>query len=247
VTSNGSGLPTTIVCAPAGSCPSPFVSATIPALATSSTAGSSLSGSPISGAVNSDTLVPIPPPADARTAALSQTIGTGTGGAQAGLTLNSLTSFVANQGAGSISLSFDADLILKAWANFPLLASATAGSTLSFSLVDTTGGVAVDVFSWAPGSSILGGTVSAGSSTTCNLQATAAITFPAGGTNDKSCTGHFEAAINSALIAGHAYTFGITQQSNTNVTSVGVIPEPSALALAGLALALTGFVSRRRG
>lgn len=241
---DGSGLPTQIVCAPGGSCPSPLTLATIPAITTGSTAGSFLTGAPITGMIGASG--PIPSPATAGTGALSEVLGFGLAGAQSGLTLSSLLSFTLAHAVNDLSLSFDANLILNAWASALSFNSATAGVALTFTLVDQV--TNTELFRWAPSGTTTGVTNGTVTSTGggCNLNASVTSNSPPGGTNTGSCTGSFAANIGVSLLAGHAYSFGITQQSNTNVLSTNPIPEPSGLALASLALLSLGVAGRRR-
>ena len=243
-TFDGSGLPLQIVCAPGGACPSPMTLATIPAVQTGSTAGSFLAGAPITGIVT--TAGPVPSPATAGTGALSEVLGLGLAGAQSGLTLSSLLSFTTAHAINNISLSFNASLILNAWASALSFNSATAGSALSFTLVDQV--TNTELFRWSPTGGtggIAGGTVTS-TGGGCNLNASVTSNSPPGGTNTGSCTGSFAANIGVSLLANHAYSFGITQQSNSTVISTNAIPEPSGLALASLALLSLGVVGRRR-
>jgi len=234
----GAGFATQTLCAPGGSCPSPFVNQPVPASGLSATTGSFLNGVPITG-------LPYALGANATTAGFAQVVGTAQGNTQSGLTLNSTIIFaLAGVPAAPITLSFDASQILKAWAG-PLLGNGTAGNSLSFNLnhVDSVTGATVTDFSWSPTAGtdgITGGTAVASG---CNINATAARGYPPGGTDNRSCSGTFSATMSGLLTAGVVYTLGITQQSITNVTS---IPEPSSVMLAGLALAGLGFAGLRR-
>jgi hypothetical protein len=231
----GVGFPVNTLCAPGGTCPSPFVAQPYPATGNSSTAGSFLNGVPITG-------LPFAFGANATTAAFSQIVGTGNGNAQSGLTLNTNIMFKLNQ-AAFISLAFDASQILTGWADYPISSHATAGNTLSFNLTDATGAT---IFSWAPNGTaggIFGGTVTS-TGAPCNLQATASFSFPPGGVNNKSCGGTYAADETTLLLAGQFYNLGISQQSTTHVDAKA--PEPTSLALVGLALAGLGFAGLRR-
>ncbi|MDE2613788.1 MAG: PEP-CTERM sorting domain-containing protein [Burkholderiales bacterium] len=235
----GAGFATQTLCAPGGSCPSPFVNQPVGASGNSATTGSFLNGVPITG------LPPYALGANATTAGFSQVIGSNQGNTQSGLTLNSTIIFaLAGVPAAPITLTFAASQILKAWAG-PAFGNGTAGNSLSFNLnhVDSVTGATVTDFSWAPTAGtdgITGGTAVASG---CNINANAARGYPPGGTDNKSCSGNFSATMSGLLTAGVVYTLGITQQSITNVTS---IPEPSSVMLAGLALAGLGFAGLRR-
>lgn len=233
----GVGFATQTLCAPGGTCPSPFVNQPVGASGLSATAGSFLNGVPITG-------LGFALGANATTAGFAQVIGTAQGNTQSGLTLNSTIQFaLAGVPVNPISLSFSASQILKAWAG-PILGNGTAGNSLSFTLnhVNAAGATVTD-FSWTPDAGtggIVGGTAVASG---CNINASAARGFPPGGTDDESCSGNFSATMSGLLSAGVVYTLGVTQQSITNVISV---PEPSSVALAGLALAGLGFAGLRR-
>lgn len=237
------GLPLTTVCS-GPACPTnPFAPGGPPPTGLSSAAGSSLSGVPINVGASA------PLGANAQTAAFSQVVGTGTGNAQGGLTLSSSIMFKLAQAASTASLSFDAAQILKAYTANPLLASATAGNTISFTLKDST--TNTPIFSWAPDGTTTGGVTGSLAVTSngagCSLQGTANTNVPpfTPTTDDKSCSGSYAATLTAALNNTDFYSFGITQQSNTNVSSLGV-PEPSSVMLTGLALIGLGVTAGRR-
>lgn len=242
-TSGFAGLPLNIVCS-GPACPtSPFSPGGPPPTGNSSSAGSSLQGA----AVNVVS-PPIAAGAAASQAAFSQIVGTGAGTAQGGITLSSSLQFQLAKPTGTLGIIFNVAQILKAYTEFPLFASATAGNTLSFTLKDTTTGS--NIFSWSPDGTSTGGFtgfLSVTQSGNCNLQATANTNSPPPNPtlDDKSCTGSYSGLVTTALNATDFYSFGITSQSTSSVTSQG-IPEPTSLMLAGLALTGLGVVGRIR-
>lgn len=237
------GLPLATVCS-GPSCPTdPFAPPGPPPAGYSSAAGSALTGVPITVGASAAG-------ADAKTAAFSQAMGNGTGAAQGGLTLSSSIIFSLGHSASSVSMSFDAGQILKAYTAMPALASATAGNTLSFILRDITpGGPSSTIFRWAPDGTTTGGVTGSFAVTAngggCTLQGTANANVPpvTPTLDDESCSGSYAGTVTAALDAGRIYSFGITQQSNTSVVS---IPEPSSVLLAGLALVGLGVAAGRR-
>ena len=225
-----------IQCAVGGACPNPM---TLAALGNPSAAeaASMLNGAPISGLPSA---LPNLLGANAFSSALAQITGTGVANTTSSITLNSGFTFALAQ-SRQVTIDFNGALDLLASLNSQV--SALTGSTWTLSITDL-GASSSPVFSWSPDgqvsqtSGIFGGTEQADG---CNLQANRNA-FGPGGTSVYNCSGYFEATTNT-LLAGHNYSIGINQQNNANVL---VVPEPSSLLLAGLALAGLGFGASRR-
>lgn len=239
----GAPLVSPIVCAL--SCKDPYAPGGPPPVAYGTSVHAGLVGIPISIAASG-----ISAGANASTAAFGEVIGGGSGTGTSKLQLNSTITFGLNNSAASAGLSFNVEQVLKAFTAGNLLATASAGNGLTFSLADTTGGGNTNLFRWAPD----GGTggVSGGSKLTvtssgnCNVNGSVyASVPPAGGyTDDASCNGSYSGLLTTALLAGHTYTFGITHTSSIDYTEA--VPEPSSLMLIGLALVGLGATSLRR-
>ena len=222
-----------IQCAVGGACPNNPMTLAALGNPSAAEAASMLNGAPISGLLSA---APNLLGANAFSSALAQITGTGVANTTSSITLNSGFTFALNQ-SRKVTIDFNGALDLLASLNSQV--SALTGSTWTLSITDLLANSTV--FSWSPDGnlgSIFGGTEQADG---CNLQANRNA-FGPGGTSAYNCSGYFEATT-GVLVAGRTYSIGINQQNNANVL---VVPEPSSLLLAGLALAGLGFGASRR-
>ena len=228
----------------ASSCPaflnpgSPYSNIPVPAAGNGSLASSNLVGSPISGFFLPTTPpTPIPSPALAQTAALSEL--TSTGFADSASVLRLQTAFTFSL-ASAQTLFIDFDALVHLIANIDLgSGSSQASSAWSVNIVNNTTGATV--FNWVPNGGAGGITGGTEINDDCNLGNTVGL-FSSIGTNQYNCSGHEQAS--TSLLGATLYTLTLRHETDSAVTLV--VPEPETLMLMGLGLAGLAFSQRRR-
>jgi hypothetical protein len=237
----GNPLPLTVRCVAAG-CPgmnsgAPFIAAVSPPTNDGAMAASSLDGNPITGLAQ-----PSAGGADARASSLAQLTGNGTANTTASLTLASVFTFTPLNDT-TVRFEFDAFKYMLAYTDSPI--NATSGVAWNMSIQDTS--TNTEVFDWSPDG--LGGGFTAGGTLItdagCSMNDSVTAFFPASVSPGETCSGSLK-ALSPLLVAGKTYNLSINHQTQAVVNNLNLVPEPSSLLLAGLALAGLGVAARRK-
>lgn len=165
--------------------------------------------------------------------------GTGTAQSNVNLTATFLLSVASNNTV--FSLDFDADAFLRTMLD-PFGASGSANAKYDWDITVRNFATGAEVFYWAPDGS-LSGNITGGTETVDDFDLSQASGINFGGADFQfTDNGSFAAKTNP--FATGVYALTINHKSNADADLN--VPEPSALALAGLALLAVGFVSRGR-
>lgn len=211
-----------------------FTMATPPPSSLYARSDSILAGAPITG-------TPFSFGVTANTFAETSLNAVAVGGSTSNILLTASLSFVLAHAANTAQVAFDAQQLLQAWTSAGSLPGTLAGASTNWTinLTDSTG---ADIFHWDPNGAV-DGSVTNGTELAdgCDLNHNAAA--PANSPNPGSvCNGLFVVTLTQPLQAGVLYSLAISQIGQSNATTV---PEPSSVALVGIAL--LGLWAGRRG
>lgn len=203
-----------------------FTMATPPPTSLYARSDSVLAGAPITGTS------PIPFGVTANTFAETSLNAAAVGGSTSNILLSASLSFVLAQAANNAQIVFDAEQLLQAWTSAGSKPGTLAGASTNWS-INLTDAAGNDIFHWDPDgtvdTSITNGTEVFDS---CDLNHT--VSAPANSPNPGSvCSGLFVATLTQPLQAGVLYSLAISQIGQSNAVTV---PEPSSVALVGIAL-----------